>query len=216
MSKFERVEVFDSVFSQVDAIVYRCANDDDYTMEFLVGQVAMLTGYPATDILGNSVVSWVGITHEDDIDRVVAEVDAAIEAGRSWDVDYRINRADGRVSYVRERGNAVFENGELAYLQGLVVSAMAEVDLREEAERSAQSATTEAKRVAEIAENILQSVNMLQILSVNASIEASRSGDAGRGFAVVAEEMARLADENGRLAAEIKSEISKAESQPKL
>ena len=54
------------------------------------------------------------------------------------------------------------------------------------------SSFTTGQKFAQDIQNIASKTN---ILSMNASIEAARSGAAGKGFSVVAEEMKRLADE---------------------
>lgn len=200
----EPLEVFESVFGQVEALVYRCRNDADYTMDYISGQVEALSGYSRDDILGNKCVSWAGIIHPEDIDRVNTEVDAAIDRKTSWDVDYRLVRRDGGATWIRERGGAVFENGKLLYLQGLVVGAEAELHQRQEAQTVVKAAEAEKQVVAnKIAQEIVRSVSKLTMLSINARIEAAHSGEYGRGFAVVADEIRRLAGQNGDLARQI-------------
>jgi hypothetical protein len=177
-------------------------------MEHMSGQVSQLLGYRADDILCNALISYVGLTHEEDKERVFGEVDAAIELAQPWDVAYRINHQKGHSVWVRERGNAVYERGELVYLQGLVVNATAEFDLHAKLERGRGEATRATRDIVHLTEQITTSVRELSMLSINARIEAARSGEAGKGFAVVANEIKTLADRNAGWADKITSRIN--------
>lgn len=200
----EALKVFNSIFSTGSAFVYRCANDETFTMKFMAGQVEKLCGCPKSDILGNAKVSYVDLTHAEDIDRVFADVDAAIEAKENWDVAYRLSRPDGSDAWVRERGNAVYDDsGEMVYLEGLVVDASAEVNLRMELQETLNRTEEANAEIINLAENILRSVQKLSILAINAGIEAARAGKAGLGFAYLAREIKALADENNRWASRI-------------
>ena len=192
-------DIFQSIFSSIDAVIYRCKNDSDYTMDQVLGSVSRLLGYRPEEIEGNSVVSWVDITAEEDRDRVTMVVDAAIDSKSSWDVAYRIVHKDGHRIWVRERGAAVFENDELMFLEGMVVSAAAEVKLREKMEAMLTNAKSENSKIVELTSLIAKSLQQLSMLAINARIEAARSGDAGKGFGVVSEAIDSLAKENTAL-----------------
>lgn len=202
-------DVFESVFSSVDAIIYRCKNDRDYTIEDLHGSVERILGYRPEDILNNAVVSWVQLTAKEDEARLFKEVDAAIEAGRSWDVAYRMRHAKGHFVWVRARGAAHFVDGELAYLEGLVVSADAEIALRKEIEEMLTQSRAENQQILALTEKVTTSQRQLTMLSVNARIEAARSGDMGRGFGVVADAINALAKQNGVWLAEVSAMLQR-------
>ena len=197
----QALTVFNSVFSSGNAFIYRCANDDVFTMEFMAGQVERLCGYSIADIIGNRRVAFGDLMHKEDADRVYAEVDTAIKEGRNWDVAYRFRRRDGSDTWVRERGNAVYnEQKVMVFLEGLVVDASAEMMLRDTLQCTLQASEDANTEIIELAENILRSVRKLSTLSINTGIEAARAGDAGRGFAYLAQEIKELTNENAKWA----------------
>lgn len=65
-------------------------------------------------------------------------------------------------------------------------------------------------KVAETLSVIQDISDQINLLSLNASIEAARAGDAGRGFAVVADEVGKLADKTSSEANEIEKLVSES------
>lgn len=70
----------------------------------------------------------------------------------------------------------------------------------DESMRNIVASSRDMNGIVEIIRDIFDKINLL---SLNAAIEAARAGDAGRGFAVVADEIAKLADQTGSSLKEI-------------
>lgn len=67
---------------------------------------------------------------------------------------------------------------------------------------------SDVQNAVEIVSKINGNASRSNILALNASIEAARSGEYGRGFAVVATEMGKLSNDSGKSATEIKDTLN--------
>jgi methyl-accepting chemotaxis protein len=67
-------------------------------------------------------------------------------------------------------------------------------------------------KINEIVKTVKMIASQINILSINASIEAARAGQAGKGFAVVAEEVRRLSDITGKSAEGIDDKVELLQS----
>ena len=72
------------------------------------------------------------------------------------------------------------------------------INLKEQLENA-----KEITKIANLTKNIIEITDQTNILALNASIEAAKSGEAGKGFAIVAEEISKLANTTGNSANEI-------------
>lgn len=71
----------------------------------------------------------------------------------------------------------------------------------------ADSVESDVSNATEVVKKINNNASHSNILALNASIEAARSGELGRGFAVVASEMSKLAKDNGSSSKEIQDTL---------
>lgn len=207
-------QIYDSITSRMNGFLYRCRNDEHYTMLIMSGRVEKVTGYALDDLVGNKRASYVSLIHPDDVERVDQVVGLGVETKKNWDVDYRLKKAGGDIQWVNEHGGPVFNaQGELIYLEGVIV------DIEQRKEEEKQRAAN-LNQVAQVSGNIIQEtqkilymLKSLRLLSLNASIEAARAGEAGRGFAVVAEHVKELAENTGQSAEYINKLIGELERQ---
>ena len=77
-----------------------------------------------------------------------------------------------------------------------------------EMDEMANGVESDVHNAVEVVNKVSNNASRSNILALNASIEAARSGEAGRGFAVVANEMGKLAKDSGASAAAIKETLN--------
>lgn len=93
-------------------------------------------------------------------------------------------------------------------LQNLISGIEKMFELLTGMDEMANSVESDVHNAVEVVNKINSNASRSNILALNASIEAARSGEYGRGFAVVATEMGKLANDSGSSATEIKATLN--------
>ncbi len=102
-------------------MIFRCDIDELGTMEFVSEGCLKLTGYHPDELIFDSRISYGKITHPDDLKNVNATIYADLNKDNSYDVEYRIIRADGCIRWVSERGVGVFdEHNKRIAIEGFI------------------------------------------------------------------------------------------------
>ncbi|MBF0384501.1 MAG: PAS domain S-box protein [Candidatus Omnitrophica bacterium] len=116
-------EQYKSMLQNTPSISYRCKHDKDWTMVFISDMAYQMTGYPASDFVGNAVRTFESVIHRDDTSFVAQSVDSAISAKQPWEIEYRIVGKDGNILWVQERGTGIFDDkGDIDCLDGIILN----------------------------------------------------------------------------------------------
>ncbi|MBF0447675.1 MAG: PAS domain S-box protein [Magnetococcales bacterium] len=166
-------ENYRSLVSNVPGVVYRCALDSDWTMQFISKAVFDLSGYHAQEFIGNHRRSYASIIYPEDRDHVEQTIQSAIQEQRSFDLEYRIIHNDGTIHWVYERGcSAPDRVGERRLLEGVIVN----ITLRKKAELSVNKAFNTQRVISNLLEISLTPqplpVQLEKALSLILQIEA--------------------------------------------
>lgn len=166
----EKERMLTTLMSNLDGMVYRCRNDEHWTMEFVSDGCYHLTGYRPEELLHNSHLSYKGLEHPEDRARVREEITAALLENRRFFVEYRIQCRDGEIKWVWERGVGIHdEAGNVITLEGFVEN----VTERKLSTQALQQAERSFRSIFENAtEGIFQTSPDGRYLNVNPALAA--------------------------------------------
>ncbi len=117
----DRERMLATLLANLPGMAYRRRNDEHWTMDFVSNGCRELIGYVPEELVSNQKISYAEIICELDRDRVRDEVAAALQAGRRFELTYRIVTAHGDQRWVLEHGVAVpAVDGAEAYLEGII------------------------------------------------------------------------------------------------
>ncbi|MCR5716181.1 MAG: methyl-accepting chemotaxis protein, partial [Lachnospiraceae bacterium] len=170
-----------------------------------------------TDVLADS-----GIALEDsaiktkqvagEVSNTIAEIskgageqasDIEVSSQKVLEMRSNIDQILGSVTELADRSDEMIASGKAATdtMSGLTRSSDQTTDAFENIAAQVRKTDESVGKIQEAVSLIASVANQINLLSLNASIEAARAGDAGRGFAVVATEISKLADQTNQSAA---------------
>jgi len=108
-----------SLLMIIPGVVFYC--DLFYTMEFASKSIETITGYPPSMFVNNHPRSYLSIIHQDDISLIRDSLTHS-SFEYPYTIEYRIIHADGRIRWVSERKQGVFDrNGNLLKFRGILI-----------------------------------------------------------------------------------------------
>lgn len=112
---------FRTLIANIPGACYRCANDAEFTIEFISDSIEDLSGYSAADFIGNRTRSFASLFHPDDSARIIREIEEALTQRQPYNIDYRILHRDGSVRWVHEKGQGEYDGDDtLRHLAGAI------------------------------------------------------------------------------------------------
>jgi PAS domain S-box-containing protein len=125
-----------TLMSNLPGMVYRCHNDQDWTLEFVSHGCKALTGYDAEALINARSVSYGQLIHPADRAKVWGDVQKAVTQGVPFELTYRIYDAQNHMKWVWEQGQGVFSpQGELVALEGYIADISERKKSEEEKEK---------------------------------------------------------------------------------
>ncbi|WP_420581719.1 PAS domain-containing protein [Reichenbachiella sp.] len=165
-----------SLIENVPGIIFRCKNDEDWTMEFISSYVKSVTGYESVDFLDHKKgIHFNSIIHESDQLMAKEDVEAQLLKGTHYRTTYRIRTKENEVRWLWEQGVQLIENGE-EFLEGCIVDISDRVNSHERV--LAATLEAEERERSRISRNVHDNLQQLLITAhMNLTFLKKRQAD---------------------------------------
>lgn len=117
----EEKRKYETLVNNLPGFVYRCANDKNWTMQFISDGCFAVTGYTPEEFIGNKVIAFNEIIDSKYQDYLWKKWQNVLRNKETFEDEYEIITKSGERKWVWERGQGVFdENGNLLFLEGFI------------------------------------------------------------------------------------------------
>ncbi|NPA37855.1 MAG: response regulator [Chlorobi bacterium] len=114
-------ENYRNIVSNVPGIVYTCKYDDSRTMLFLSSGFEKITGFSRVNFI-DGIQTYTNLIIPEDREKVIDTIRNAVSRNQSFEIEYRIEDAEGNVKWLHEKGMAITK-GDVTeiVLQGVII-----------------------------------------------------------------------------------------------
>jgi len=112
---------FRTLITNLPGAVFRCKNDEHWTMEFMTEYIEKITGYKNSDFINNKIRTYNSIIHVEDREKIFKIVSKNIAKKTPYNLTYRIIDYSGKIKWILENARGIYdENGNLEIIDGII------------------------------------------------------------------------------------------------
>ena len=132
VSMNSKTEDMSWIVDNLPVTVFRSSSKLSWGMDYISTNVEKLTGYSKIDFIDQKLL-WSDIVFPEDITTIDKAVKKAKKNKSSYQIEYRIKKADGNTAFIQEQAHLVCDDsGKLAYITGVFLELTSEVKRRED------------------------------------------------------------------------------------
>ncbi len=123
---------YKTLIENLPGVIYRCKNDENFTILNISARCLDLTGYSADEFLSGKIF-YGNLILDEDKENIKIQIKESIRSDKSFQVTYRIKTKDGTIKWVWEQGVALVDNSE-TILEGYIVDITEKIQAEEDLE----------------------------------------------------------------------------------
>ena len=165
LARDESQRILGTLLSNVPGMAYRCLNMPGWPMQFASQGSLALTGYSPDELTRGAGASVQDLIHPDERPAIWAQVQAALAAGESFHLTYRILTAVGEEKWVWDQGRGVYgSDGRLVALEGYITDVTERILAQQTSELEVRERTYELATLLEVSRHVAGTLELEPLL----------------------------------------------------